>query len=332
MSLSRLAGARRRVLLPAILVAATVSAAGAAPALAWNTVTDTNGDSWSVNDGAIPGLDTGSIHNTGTNSLMGYGGIRMRVAGGDDRLEGILLRGFGLKFDGINSFTSTTSPKIDGVAVQRSLLINKTDNQARFFDSFTNTTRTSVTLEVAFGGQLGYKTGNNQSAIASTSNGNTTITSADSWASFYTPVGGVAGAASSNGPSATVIGTAGFSATLNRMGNFLRDPFNNALPTTGDESNHYGFVNRILVPPKQTRSLLHFVVIGLSESRNPPTGPPIPAPGTQVTAVQNAAGVLAATPPLGDLDTGQICTIANWNLATISVPGFSSASCPAIQG
>jgi amidase len=333
LSPSRLAGSRprRRRLLPAVVAGIVVSLAVAAPALAWNTVTNTNGDSWSVNDAAIPGLDTGSIHNTATNSLIGYGGIRMHVNGGSDRLDGILLRGFGLKYDGVNAFVSTTSPETDGIAVQRSLTINKTGSWARFFDSFTNTTKTTVTVDVAFGGQLGYKTGSNQSAIATTSSGDTTITNADSWASFYTPSAG-AGSATFNGPSATVIGTAGFSGALNRMGNFLRDPFDNALATTGDESNHYGFVNRLVIAPKQTKSLAHFVVTGLSETRTPPGGGPTPGAGTQVTAVQTAAAGLVSAPPLSDLSTGQICTIANWNLNTISVPGFTAASCPAIQG
>jgi amidase len=331
-SLSRLAGVRRRALLQVIVAGVSASVAYASPALAWNVVTNANGDSWAVNDAAIPGLDTGSIHNTATNSLMGYGGIRMHVSGGSDRLEGILLRGFGLKFDGINAFSSTSSPEIDGVAVQRALLFNKTGNWARFLDSFTNTTRTTVTVEVAFGGQLGYKTGSNQSAIATTSSGDATITNADSWAEFYTPSAGP-GSATFNGPSATVIGSpAPFTAGLNRMGNFLRDPFGNPLAATGDETNHYGFVNRLVIAPKQTRSLAHFVVIGLSETRTPPGGGSIPGAGTQVAAVQSGASALVAAPPLSDLSTGQICTITNWNLATISVPGFSSASCPATQG
>ena len=44
-------------------------------------MTNSNGDTWNVNDALVPGLDTGSIHNTGTNSLQGYGGIRMKVPG-----------------------------------------------------------------------------------------------------------------------------------------------------------------------------------------------------------------------------------------------------------
>ena len=53
----------------------------------------------------VPGVDTGSIHNTGTNSLQGYGGIRMKVPGAP-RLNGILLRGFGLTPDSATAFSS----------------------------------------------------------------------------------------------------------------------------------------------------------------------------------------------------------------------------------
>jgi amidase len=324
-------GRRRRSLLGIAVATAAATALGTSPAWAWNTVTNTNGDYWSVNDAAIPGLDTGSVHNTATGSLMGYGGIRVNVQGSTDRLNGILLRGFGLKFDGANRFASQNAVEVDGVAVKRAILIDQTHDWARFLDSFTNTTKTTQTVEVAFGGQLGYNTGSNQSAIASTSSGDTTITGADSWASFATPSAGP-GSASFNGPTATVIGTAGYAGTLNRMGNFLRNPFDVALATTGDEANHYGFVNRLVIPPKQTRSVAHFVVTGLSESRATPSGGATPAAGSQVTAVQTQAATLGTTPAFGDLAAGEICTITNWNLATISVAGFDPTTCPATQG
>ena len=63
-------------------------AASSGTAWGWTTVTNTNGDTWNVNDALVPGVDTGSIHNTGTNSLEGYGGIRMKVPGAA-RLNGI---------------------------------------------------------------------------------------------------------------------------------------------------------------------------------------------------------------------------------------------------
>ncbi len=288
----------------------------ASPAWGWSTVTDTNGDTWNVNDAAIPGLDTGSIHNTGTNSLQGYGGIRMHVIGSNSRLDGMLLRGFNETFDGTSAFASKDAVTLTGVAVKRSLTIDKATNVARFLDSFTNTTNAPVTIEVAFGGQVGYKTGTNQSAIASTSSSDPVLTTADSWVSFYTP-SAAAGSASANGPSATVFGT------IDRTGNFLRNPFANALATSGDESNHYGFVNRLTLPAGTTKSLLHFVVTGLSETRTPPLGGTAPGAGVQVAAVQATAATLAATPSVAGITNSDLCSIANFSLGT------SCASAPA---
>jgi amidase len=315
---SAAAGRRRRSLLAFAASAIAATVVIAPPAWAWTSVTTTNGDSWAVNDAAVPGLDTGSIHNTGTNSLMGYGGIRMKVQG-SPRLNGILLRGFGLTADAANTFTSRTAVQIGGVAVKRALRFNTTDNWARFLDSFTNTTDAAQTVEVAFGGQVGYNTGTNQSALASTSSGDQAITGADAWASFYTPSAGP-GSATANGPSATVIGTAGFAGALDRTGNFLRDPFTNGLAASGDESNHYGFVNRLVIGPHQTRSLAHFVVVGLSETRTPPLGGAAPGVGTQVSAVQSRASALAAAPAFSDLSPAELCSLSNWDLAAASCP------------
>ncbi len=300
-----------------VVAVAALIAASSSPAWGWTTVTNTNGDTWNVNDALVPGVDTGSIHNTGTNSLQGYGGIRMKVPG-SPRLNGILLRGFGLTPDSATAFSSKAAVEIGGVAVKRSLLFNTTDSWARFLDSFTNTTAAPVTIEVAFGGQVGYNTGTNQSAIAATASGDGALTAADGWASFYSP-GGAAGSATVNGTSATVAGA------VDRVGNFLRDPFTVALPTGGDESNHPGFVNTLTIPAGETRSLVHFVVTGLSETRAPAGGGATPAAGSQVAAVGAKAAALAAAPALGDLAAGASCRIANFTVA-----GCGGAAAPAL--
>ena len=65
---------------------------------------------------------------------------------------------------------------------------------------------------------------------------------------------------STRGPSAVVIGsTTGTS-------NFQRDPFGAPLPTTGLESNFYGYRNTITLAPGQTKSLLRYVVAGRTET------------------------------------------------------------------
>ncbi len=206
-------------------------------------MTNTNGDTWNVNDAADPGMDTGSIHNTGTNSLQGYGGLRVKVPGAP-RMNGVLLRGFGLTADSATQYTSKRAVQLGGVAIKRSIAFNTAEAYARYLDTFTNTTGAPLTIEVAFGGQLGYDTGTNQSAIASTSSGDTTLTPADKWTVSYSPSAGV-GSATVNGTSATVPGT------FDRTGNFLRDPFAYAHATTGDHANHIGYVNTLTHPGRR---------------------------------------------------------------------------------
>jgi amidase len=261
---------------------------------------------------------------TASRALMGYGGLRVQVADGTSPLNGILLRGFGLTHDGANAFTSTRGVEIDGVVVQRQLVVDEDGSYGRFFDTFTNTGRTAVTVEVAFGGQLGYDTGTNQSAIAGTADGDTEITSNDGWASWYTPSAGE-GSASQNGPSATTIGTPGHDGALDRMGNFLLDPFTNDLPADGDEANFPAFMNELTIEPRETVSLARFVVTGLSERRPVTTGAAVPAAGSQVSAVQETAQELTESPDLTGLSVGEVCSLANYDVSTL--PDFDPAAC-----
>src|ERR1700733_449341 len=194
-------------------------------AQALNYVYDADGDHWGVEDAAVPGLDTGSIHDTGGRALMGFGGIRMQVDGAPTTplLNAVLLRGFGLTFDGVSSFASDNSVKLGGVEVTRSLTINQTGNYARFYDTFTNTTNTPIAVDIDFGGQLGFDTGTNQSSIVATSSGDALPSPADSWVEVATRTS-AAGSPSANGPSAVVLGTPTTTAA----------PFSGALTSTGD--------------------------------------------------------------------------------------------------
>lgn len=314
----------------ALGISAIAAIAVAAPASALNYVTNQNGDSWAVSDAAIPGLDTGSVHNTSTGSLQGFGGLRVQVSGGPkERMDGVLLRGFGLRFDGVNRFETTKAVELGGVAITRAILIDRASSWARFLDSFTNTTKQAVTIEVAFGGQLGYgsaagATGrSNQSAIATTSSGDQSITPADGWVEVANPstLAGEAGR-TNNGPVGVVLGTPG-SGNLTRTGNFLVDPFSVPLAAGGEQANHVGFVNRLTIQPGQTRSIARFVVTGLSETRPLTSGAAIPAAGSQVAAVAATASALTAAPAFSDLSTAQLCAIANWNVSTL----VTSADC-----
>lgn len=308
---------RRRFVPPALVAGLALSTLVAVPADALNTVTVARGDNWQVQDAAIPGVDTGSVTRTNGLALQGYGGLRVEVDGGTSRLNGILLRGFGMTYDGRDTFSTTQGVKLDGVVVQRELKVDRADNYGRFFDSFTNTLHTPVTVDVAFGGQLGYNTGVNQTAIAGTSSGDAAITPTDSWASWYSPSAG-AGSASNNGPSATVAGEPGTAGALTRMGNFLRDPFANDMAPGGDEANHPAFMTELTIQPGQTASLLRYVVAGRSEVRSL-GGNPVPAAGSEVDFVEASAAALVATPDTSDLRTGEICSVVNFAPTTLGI-------------
>ncbi len=321
---------RARRLIPALVAAACVgTTVGAVPAQAYSSVPVASGDRWNVHDAASPGLDTGSVMDTTSRALMGYGGLRVQVAAGGSPLNGVLLRGFGLTFDGAGTFSSTRGVEVDGVVVRRQLVVDAGAGYGRFFDTFTNTGREPATVEVAFGGQLGYDTGTNQSAIAGTADGDAEITGADGWASWYTPTGGD-GSASQNGPSATTTGTPGHDGTLERMGTFLRDPFTHDLPSDGDEANHPAFVNELQIEPRETVSLAHFVVTGLSETTPLSEGAPVPAAGTQVAAVEATAQRLTVEPDLQGLSTGEICSLTNYDVSVLA--GFDAAACDGPRG
>lgn len=334
---------RRRVLALACLAslaAAMLFFVGKAQAL--NYVYNTNQDYFAVNDAATPGLDTGSIMGTATRSLQGYGGIRMQVIGAPKTpvLNGVLMRGFGLTYDGSNSFSSHRAVSLGGVAVTRSLVVNQEKNYVRFFDTFTNESRSPLTVEVDFGGQLGYNlttssSGSHQSATFATSSGDATVDKTDSWVANDTPSEpGVIASPSQFGTSATVLGSG--TSPFERTSDFLTDPFNKALQTSGDEANFYGYINHFILQPGQTKSLVHFVVIGLSEKTNAPNSPPntkagenVPAAGSQKEAVKTVATELVAAPDLSGLTNGQLCSIANWTEASIKAfkPAYSAAEC-----
>lgn len=330
-------GRRRRARIRggALAAAALTLAAGAPAADAYNSVPTTSGDSWGVHDGAAPGVDTGSIRNTSGAALRGYGGIRVRVAGKLEGrsalLNGELMRGFGLRFDGVDQFKTTKAVEIGGVSMTREIKIQRSDRYARFFDTFTNTTSQGVTVDVVFGGMTGYNTGENQSEVVATSSGDLVPTVADSWVALASPTTR-AGNPSQNGPSAAVIGSPNTSVAPT---DFLRrGGFDIPLPLTGHEANHQGYGHRFTLAAGETRSLARFVVIGVGEKQG--TGGTAdnarPDAGTEVAAVKLRAEQLVAVPPLGDLSTAELCSLRNWTPAAITagVPSFDSAVCATI--
>jgi amidase len=317
-------------------MACAAGLAAAQPAAALNYVTTANGNVWGIHDAAAPGLDTGSIRDISrptntSNAVFGFGGLRVAVPGipatdPSARFNGELVRGFGLEFNGGDSFTTTTPVQLGGIAIRRSVRVLSAQNAARFTDSFTNTRDSTVTVKVAFGGTVGTNVDSNRATVSTTSSGDTAITAADSWAGLTVPSLATPGSAA-RGPSAVVLGSAAgapatFPAPLAGLGVFQRDPFTNPLPATGLEANFFAFTRELTLQPGETETLLQYVVTGFRETNGG-------TPGEQVTAVNTAAAALAATPDLSGLTRREKCTLANWEKTV--VPAVDLNSCASLS-
>jgi len=236
------------------------------------------------------------------------------VEGKTLRFNGELMRGFGLQFDGLDRFHTTQSIGFGGVTISRELYINRGANWARWLDAFTNTTGAPITIKVAFGGQSGMgPSGTNSSAIVNTSSGDALVTAADAWVEVATPL---SGNTLVGGPQITVLGTpAPFSGGMTFAGNWLYDTFNNPLTYSGHEGNFQGYINTITIAPGKSRSLLHYVVLG----------PRVTAATSAAArvAVETTATQLAIAPEISDLTTAQICSIDNFDVASMSIAGFN---------
>ncbi|WP_199224358.1 amidase family protein [Serinibacter arcticus] len=299
---------RRRLLTGAAAVAVALTGA-VVPASALTYVTDARGIQWQVHDAAPPGLDTGSIRLASGSPIQGFGGIFVRVDGLDPadepRLNGELARGFGLTQTGDLSFDTTQSVDLGGVLVTRDLDLDSAGTAARFVDSFTNTTDAPLTVQVSFGGSLGYGTGTNQSLVRATSSGDTTVDSSDAWAVMATTV-------ANSRPVGVVLGAPG---TLTGTGNQQRDPFETPLSTTGHEASFYGFVNELTIEPGTSSSLARFVHVGTQGAERLP-------------AAEQSLAALSAAPDLAGLTIAQVCTLENWDVTAL--PGYDAAACDAV--
>lgn len=213
-----------------------------APASAVTDVTTPGDARFTIHDAYRPGLDTGSVRSLSDSRVEGFGSIFLDVEGGTARLNGQMLRGFGLTSDGASGFDSTRSVLVDGVQVSRELDV--LGEAARFLDSFTNTTSEPATVSVSFGGSLGYGTDKNAGTITGTSDGDTTVETEDLWL-VSDPVG------DDVRPVGVVVGHG-----VDALGDHQADPFTDPYQATGSRANHPGFVHTLTIEPGQTQSLL----------------------------------------------------------------------------
>ena len=304
--------------------------------LAFNYVIDANGTYWGIQDAASPGVDTGSIRATqiaaGNNEpfstqINGFGGIKVLVeTTRPPRFNGELMRGFGLTFDGVDRFATTTSVGLGGVTISRSVFITRSANYGRWLDSFTNTTKETMRIRVAFGGQSGIGTAATSTSVVNTSSGDTLVTAADAWVELATPL---QGSTLVGGPQITVIGTPStpakpFSGAMTFAGNWLLDSFQDPLVYTGHEANFQAYVNTLTIPAGQSRSLLHFVVLGPRVDATTSAG--------ERAEIEATANGLVNAPDIGGLTTAEVCTIRNFDVSALTAGGFDYDRCSRGRG
>ena len=297
-------GRRRSALSIGLVTGLAASVAVVAPAAA---VTDVavGGITWQVHDAARPGLDTGSLRTVSDAPIEGFGNIFVEVdTEPQPRLNGEMMRGFGMTFDGAQTFETTQAVDLGGVHITRELTISAEISASRFFDTFTNTTDAPLTVDVSFGGALGYGSDAAQGAVRTTSSGDAVITPADAWTVAATTEAG-------DRPVGVVLGTpAPFAGGLTGVGNQERDPFRTAYATSGHESNFYGYLTTLTIEPGETESLVRYVQVG--------------EPGA-VDAAAVEAAELATAPDLTGLSAAEICTVENWDLGALT--GVDPAAC-----
>ncbi len=116
-----------------VLTTALAALVLAAPGDAFNYVSDSNGTWWGIQDFAPPRVDTGSIRATqvgaGQNpaystTINGFGGIKVNVPT-NPRFNGELMRGFGLTYNGTDTFKTTTAVNLGGIEIARSVRIKQ---------------------------------------------------------------------------------------------------------------------------------------------------------------------------------------------------------------
>ena len=270
-------------------LAATLAllAATAPAATAVTDVTTPGGASFTIHDAYRPGLDTGSIRSLSGSRVEGFGNVFLDVDGGEGRMNGQMLRGFGITADD-GGFESTRSVLLDGVQVARTLDV--VGESLRFLDTFTNTTGGPLTVDVSFGGSLGSGTGRNAGTIVDTSDGATTLEIEDVWLTSAPAGDGVR-------PVGIVVGHG-----VDALGDQQAGPFTAPYEPTGSRANHPGFVHSLTIAPGESQSLLSYVVAGSDEAG-------------ALDALTATTRTLAEEPDVDGLDQPALCSVVNFDLS-----------------
>lgn len=263
-------------------------------------LTSESGTVWEFHDSFAPNLDTGSLRSIGSTQAQGFGNIFVQVSSSPEPImNGQMMRGFGLQFDDQNSFNTTQSVNLGDVLITRDIYFDGTGNKTRFFDTFTNTTDEVVSVDVSFGGSLGYGTGNFASQIKATSTEDLIISPEDSWVL-------VGNNRANDLPVGVILGSpAPFEGALTATGNQQKDPFTTPLADSGNDANFYGFIHSLSIEPGETKSLIRYIVVGQAGEEG-------------LTSTIAALNELTIIPDVTNLTSDQICTVSNWDLSTIA--------------
>jgi amidase len=140
------------------------------------------------------------------------------------------------------------------------------------------------------------------------------VTTADTWALVQTPLATSTRTPRFSGPSGVAFGA------ITRTADFLTRPFDDPLALAGHEANYQGYANTLTLRAGETKSLVRFVAVGARSD----------TPAAELADVRAAVAGLAVDPAVDDLPLGTLCTIANWPLADLSVPGFDPADCAGV--
>ena len=342
--------------------AACLAAAIAAAGMQLDAVTrvpSADGQYWDIQDTSPWSQDSGGIATGGrANPFNGFGylKVRVRTTGGATLVPTQYLTHFGLAYDQAGRFDSITPAVVAGVVVSRGIFAPKETNWLRYVDRFTNTTREALTVDVAWGGAAGAFEDGGPVTVATTSNGDRHIDSADTFVTVMQNARHVSDAMrgpSGHGPSAHVLGS-NAARLIAGVGDMYADPFTDAWP--GYDPAYIGYVYRLTISPGRTVALMTFVVKGLSEVYDPRGGfpiaapdslvapkydepysgsePRIPAPGSEIARVTAGAEQLVREPDLRGLTPRQRAQIVNWRLpAAASSSAFTvvEKSAPEIE-
>lgn len=281
-------------------IAFSVLATGVLPfqsADALTRVTSESGTVWEIHDAFAPSLDTGSLRTVGTTQVQGFGNIFVKVSSPSASLmNGQMMRGFNLSYDGVNKFVSTQSVNLGNILITREVYVDTKNNRTRFFDTFTNVNNVAVKVDVSFGGSLGYGTTTNAAVVKATSSHDLKVTTDDSWVV-------VDSTAKNNKPLGIAVGSPDpFDNGLTGLGDQQKDPFTTPLAESGNEANFYGFIHTLHIEPGESKSLVNYVQVGEAgeEGLN-----------NLVTTLDGLNGQLDVT----GLSNAQIRSISNWDIS-----------------